>query len=389
MFNFYNIFLDKTLIGNSKANRMINRLEAVKSYLELSFDKERELDDFVLLAAEICRTPIASITLVDDEKQYPVIGVGDAVESSCDIAFCNHTIRQSTILEIPDAMNDVRFKNSPLVTGEPYIRFYAGVPLITSDGHTIGSLCVIDQQPKTLSEKQVKCLEILSKQVMHRLELLRNAQLLKESIVEAQQHKELLERSEFIKDTFYDNTNDYFILLNANLEVVSFNKPANEFFIKRKEKLPLSVGTSIFNYILKENIPRITKLFEVVKGGERRTVEVLANPDTAKAFWNKFTASPVLNIKNELIGVICIGCNVDKEKRQQEKINQQSSTLAQIAQVHSHEIRHPLTNILGVIDIIKQEGFVMSEQFLGFLESASKELDIVIKNIVLESSKAA
>jgi hypothetical protein len=368
---------------------MENRLKAVKRYLELSFDKESELDDLVFLASQICATPIASITLVDDKKQYPVIGVGDLISSSCDIAFCNQTVSQGNILEIPDAKEDPGFKNNPLVIGEPYIRFYAGVPLITSDGHTIGSLCVIDHQPKKLSEKQLKSLGILSKQVMHRLELRLKLETLKESIVDAEHSKELLEQAEVIKTGFFDHCNDYFILINPHLEIVSFNKPAEDFFLKSEGRLSLEVGTSIFNFTLQRNIPAIKDFFETVKGGVSKTVEILANPQSGDPFWNKFTVSPLYNSKNELIGITCIGCNVDNEKRQQEKISQQKSTLSQIAQLHSHQIRHPLTNILGIINIIKQDGFVMSEQFLGYLDSASKELDMVIRNIVIESSEAA
>lgn len=368
---------------------MENRLQAVKSFLELSFGEEKELDDLVFLASEICQTPIASITLVDDKRQYPVIGVGDVVGSTCDIAFCNYTIKQSTILEVPDAKSDPRFIDSPLVTGEPFIRFYAGVPLITSDGYAIGSLCVIDQQPKKLTQKQIKSLEILSTQVIHRLELNRNMQLLKETIIEAEHTKELLEQAEVIKEAFYDNCNDYFILVSPKAEIVSFNKPAQEFFLKRKDGQPLEEGKNIFNYIHPNNIPAMSKLFEVVKGGISKTVEVLVNPDSENTFWNKFTISPMRNSKKELIGITCIGCNVDNEKRQMEKINRQSSTLSQIAQLHSHQLRHPLTNILGIIEIMKQDGFAMSEQFIGFLESASKELDQVIRNIVLDSRQAA
>ncbi len=79
------------------------RISTVKSFLDLYLDEEEELENLVYLASEICQTPIASITFVDDKKQYPVIGKGNVIESSCDIAFCNHTVRGETVLEIPDA----------------------------------------------------------------------------------------------------------------------------------------------------------------------------------------------------------------------------------------------------------------------------------------------
>lgn len=124
-----------------------SRLNRVKQYLELSLDEAKDLEDLVFLTSEICETLIASITFVDNKNQYPVVYKGNAIETSCDIAFCNHMIKQENILEITDAETDPRFSNNPLVTGDPHIRFYAGAPLITSDGFTIGSLCAIDQQP--------------------------------------------------------------------------------------------------------------------------------------------------------------------------------------------------------------------------------------------------
>lgn len=135
------------------------RVNTVKSFLDLYLAEEKELENLVYLASEICQTPIASITFVDDKKQYPVVGKGNTIESSCEVAFCNHTIRQASVLEIPDAQNDSVFANNPFVTGDPFIRFYAGAPLITTDGIVIGSLCVIDQQPKKLTESQIKSLK--------------------------------------------------------------------------------------------------------------------------------------------------------------------------------------------------------------------------------------
>jgi PAS domain S-box-containing protein len=174
---------------------MDKRLDEVSSFLAISFKDEADLDDLVFLAAEICQTPIASITLVDDKKQYPIIKTGNIEETSSEIAFCNYTIHEESILEINDAQKDIRFINNPLVTGEPYITFYAGIPLVTSEGLTIGALCVIDQQQKKLSDKQVKSLHIISKQVMQRLELAKKIHLLNESALKAERGREVLEEN--------------------------------------------------------------------------------------------------------------------------------------------------------------------------------------------------
>lgn len=140
---------------------------------------------------------------------------------------------------------------------------------------------------------------------------------------------------------------------------------------------------------MSSNVSQVTRFLEKAQKGETNSFEILANPGSENAFWNRFTISPAYNSKKELIGIACIGSNIDKEKRQQEKIEIQHYTLSKIAQVHSHEIRHPLTNILAIIDMLKHEDFRMTEQYIGFLETASKELDQVIRNVVMDSYTAA
>ena len=363
------------------------RLQAVKSYLELMSTNDKTLEEYVYLASEICQSPIASITFVDDKYQYPVVGVGNVIETSCDIAFCNHTIQQTTILEIPDAQLDPRFQNNPLVTGEPFIRFYAGVPLITSDGISIGSLCAIAQEPKKLTDRQIKGLELLSKQVMQRLEMKLNLQRLKESIEEVEHNKALLEQAEIMKTAFYDRCEDYFVLLNSKFEIVYYNSSIENLFIKRNNAL--QKGKKIIEYLEPPNVPVVQDVLLKAISGETGSIEVLGDVNRERPFWSRFTVSPTYDSNNRLIGIACMGCNIDEEKRQQEEIKLQKLRLSQIAQLHSHDIRHPLTNILAIVDILKQEDFKLTEQYLGYLEHSSKELDAVIRKIVIDSHEAA
>lgn len=366
---------------------MDKRLQTVKSYLELSFGKEDELNDLVYLASKICQTPIASVTFVDDKAQHPVIAFGNAVKSSCDVAFCNITIKQQTIFEIRDAQTDPRFVNNPLVRDHPYIRFYAGMPLITTDGFAIGSLCVIDQEPKKLEDHQVKGLEILAKQVMQRLEMRMSLKRLQESIKEVEQSQELLQQAEIMKTAFYDGSEDYFLLLNRRFEVISFNSSIQNLCEKRNNEL--QKGKQVLEYIKPANFAKVQQILFRARSGETTTFELLADADSQSSSWIKFTVSPAYNSSHELIGIACIGCNIDKEKQQQEQIRVQKVTLSHIAQLHSHQIRHPLTNILGIINILKQENFTMTEEYVGYLETASKELDDIIRKVVVESYVAA
>jgi PAS domain S-box-containing protein len=149
-----------------------DRLLALNRYKILDTLPEQEYDDLTQLAADICGTPISLISLVDHDRQWFKSRVGlDATETPRDISFCGHAVADGEILNIPDATQDVRFADNPLVLQDPNIRFYAGVPLITPDLYALGTLCVIDRQPRNLTPKQIQQLQALSRLAVGQLEL--------------------------------------------------------------------------------------------------------------------------------------------------------------------------------------------------------------------------
>ncbi len=148
------------------------RLAALQRYDILDTPAEAEFDDFTWLASQICGTPIALISLVDAERQWFKSKVGlDASETPRDMAFCAHAIHGSEVFEVPNALEDARFADNPLVTGAPDVRFYAGAPLTTPGGMRVGTLCVIDRVAHQLSDGQRESLARLGRQVVAQLEL--------------------------------------------------------------------------------------------------------------------------------------------------------------------------------------------------------------------------
>jgi GAF domain-containing protein len=161
------------------------RLAALRAYRILDTEPERSFDDLVMLAAHICGTPMAAISLIDADRQWFKARLGiSAQETTRDIAFCAHAIKQKETFVVPDATADERFRDNPLVKADPGIRFYTGAPLITADGHALGALCVVDRKPRTLTEEQHEGLEALRRQVVAQLELRRNLAELEMALAE-------------------------------------------------------------------------------------------------------------------------------------------------------------------------------------------------------------
>lgn len=171
------------------------RLDVLRRYKILDTHPEQVFDDLTFLASHICGTPISVISLVDADRQWFKSKVGlAATETSRDIAFCAHAILQPEPFIVPDTRSDQRFARNPLVTKEPYIRFYAGFPLMTPEGFALGTLCVIDREPRTLRPEQVKAMVALSHQAMTHLEHRRHLAEITETIEALEQVKERLRK---------------------------------------------------------------------------------------------------------------------------------------------------------------------------------------------------
>ncbi|WP_375447092.1 PAS domain S-box protein [uncultured Fibrella sp.] len=287
-----------------------NRLEALKSYDILDSLPEQEYEDITLLASQICQTPIALISLIDDHRQWFKSNHGlDIRETDREFAFCSHAIvNPEQTMIVTDARADERFATNPLVTGDPHIVFYAGVPLVDSNGYALGSLCVIDQSSKELSQAQLVALEALSRQVMTLLEL-RKA------------NKALRDNEERFRSLIEESPVATCLLVGREMRVEVANEMMLSYWGKDRsvigqshaEILPELSGQP-FNQLLDE-------VFTSGKAYSAKAARIeLMSRGVAASFYFDFTYKPLRNGAGEVYAILVVALDVTQQVKTQQQL---------------------------------------------------------------------
>ncbi|HEX8550343.1 MAG TPA: diguanylate cyclase [Abditibacteriaceae bacterium] len=241
------------------------RLAALHDLRILDSQAESAYDDLVHLAAYICKTPIALVSLVDEHRQWFKARVGiDASETPKDISFCAHAIQDPThVMEVPDATKDLRFSNNPFVVADPNIRFYAGAPLVTEDGHALGTICVVDHVPRHLSEEQISMLQRLSRQVVAQLQLHARVIELNETTTRCERVANRLRESDERFRLFMDNSPMLAFIKDSDWKYVFANKSILKRFALSEEQV---LGKTDYD-LWPESAPDIRAHDEMLIGG--------------------------------------------------------------------------------------------------------------------------
>jgi PAS domain S-box-containing protein len=323
------------------------RLASLYCYNILDTGAEKVFDDIVNLAAEICETPIALISLVEDQRQWFKAKVGlEANETSRDVSFCAHAILGNNPFIVEDATKDSRFAENPLVLNDPNIRFYAGIPLTTPDQQQIGTLCVIDNKPRQLKAHQLQIIQLLSKNIITHLELRRQTALLSTS----EARLKLATTISKIGIWDWDINSNALFWDDSMLEI--YGIPKSEF---------IGAYQTWSEAIFPEDKERTeNELLMCVKGEKKYdTIFRIKHRDGTI---HHIKATGVVNRKDDGTPIKVVGTNIDiTEQCEHEAELERLRSAADAANIAksqflahmSHEIRSPLTSIIGFAEAAK------------------------------------
>ncbi|MBC7473647.1 MAG: PAS domain S-box protein, partial [Candidatus Sericytochromatia bacterium] len=327
------------------------RLKALYKYNILDTSPEKDLDSLTKLAAYICKTPIALITLVDESRQWfkSVVGL-DAKQTPREMSFCAYSILQNDIFIVSNALQDQRFFDNPMVTEDPSIRAYAGVPLESPDGYKLGTLCVLDRVERNFSTEQKQALKDLSSQVMLILKLRLNDQLLKEA-----KNKLYHEKNNIL--SLIENNDGAIWSVDKDLRIISFNTGFKKHFFHILNFYP-EIGMNLNDHI-DWTLPKFKlwqEYYQRALNGEKFIIEDEFNVKEQKIY-NETVFCPLIN-NDEIKGVTVFYKDTTKQKSDEIKIKESEERFRKFSEISFEgiaisengkiiDINNSITNMLG------------------------------------------
>ncbi|GGW90899.1 response regulator [Salegentibacter mishustinae] len=386
-------------ITSTEDIKEIKRLQTLLSYNILDTPYEEDFDELAQLIALICDVPIAVISMIDDKRQWYKAKVGiDENETPKEETFCQYTVLQDELIEIPDALLDERVKNNPHVTSENGIRFYAGMPLKAENGSNIGTVCVVDGKPKELNDRQKKALKLLTKQAMHLIEVRQKNKslgtelnsILEKKVEQTQRKLELkeIENKDLMKAV---KNSSGVVEFNPDGTIISINKNFEEISGYSESEL---LGSHHKMLITPKDYAESDQLWKSLGQGIFKTGRVRRIHKDGAEFYLQASYNPIQNLEGKVIKVVKISQDITKEieaaislqkaKEMAENLNEQKDNF--IANV-SHEIRTPIHAVLGFTDLLlENEDDKHKINYLNAVKIAGDSL-LFIVNDILDLSK--
>ncbi|TDE17161.1 GAF domain-containing sensor histidine kinase [Dyadobacter psychrotolerans] len=416
-----------------------NRIAALNSYNILDTLPQQEYDDLTKLASEICQTPISLISLLDDTRQWFKSHHGlDVSETPREYAFCNHAIiNPDEIMIVNDSRQDTRFLDNPLVTGDPYVIFYAGVPLVDSNGFALGSLCVIDHAPKKLTAGQLSALQTLANQVVKLLELRRTNSELKSAKRQLEERNALLDKvidKQTENEVIIKKSQDELLETNQHLEMALLAGNLGSYALHLQTGIISSTNLFKANYGLPSKaLLNFSELVECILPDERqKMLDLVENAVLTKGVyqaeyrvkwpdghiaWISTSGKCVYDEEGNPVKMVGTTRNISKQKALEEnmeklvsertdqlleanrsllELNQKvfasneilkksNASLEQFAFVASHDLQEPLRKIQSFGDLLHKrhaENLGAGTEYLNRMQSAAGRMSSLIRDLL-------
>lgn len=358
------------------------RLTALRSYDILDTVPEKDFEDIVELASIICDTPISLVSLVDSDRQWFKASKGlDAKETPREYAFCHHTIQNpSEVMVVSDSTLDDRFKSNPLVTGDPNIRFYAGAPLIDNEGHPLGTLCIIDKKPRDFCKREEKALKALAKRVMDLLELRKENISQKKQLLEKESElKLMLDRFLKAQQTARIGSWDWDVLADKlywspeMYEIFGLEETDSENLL---EKWQSKVHPKDL-YLVRDT------LTAGLKENKSNSIEYRILGKNDKEIWVETTGAVEVDRSNQALRMHGTVQNITARKNAEADRFRYSETLETIMNDFSHKVRQPLTNCMGIIQVIDFDNISLekAQEFANYLKISASKFDGLVREM--------
>lgn len=350
------------------------RIQTLKKYRSLDKQISNTFDRVTKLVATTLDVPIVLISLVDEVtttfKSTFGIEIEEIVNES---GLCATVILGDELYTIEDATIDARTIKNSLVTGEFGLKFYAGFPLKVKDGSNIGTLCVMDKKNRTLNEKEKEILKECATMVVEEFEV--------QMSVYEYNHSQV-KMANMLK-AIYESSQDASTFIDTDLIIKYTNQKAKN-IVKQIFGKEEQIGDNCLDYVLPEYREEFLGYFQRILKGEKIDIE----KSEGKNFW-RFIMFPVHNDKNEIVGIAHNVQDITASKITSQKLLEQNQALKEIAWQQSHEVRRPLTNIISMCDLIKDDLTASREElseYISLINESSKSLDQIIHKIVSKAT---
>ena len=367
------------------------RLQALARAGILDTLPEQVFDDITALASQICGTPIALISMVDAQRQWFKSRVGLSVaQTGRDVAFCAHAILQpDELMLVPDTLLDARFVGNPLVTGDPSIRFYAGAPIVTHDGHALGTLCAIDREPRQLDAGQLASLRLLARQVGRLIDQREHTlQVVADSAQALEANRSRMELLLAVTLQGLDLTS----FIDPGYVYRYVNQTYLDYWQRQREDIE---GRSVAQLMGEEMFTqRIKPLLDRALAGESISYEASFDFPKRGPRFTQVNYVPARSPTGQVIGVVVRVQDIQPMKDKQAQLSQslaalEEKTLAQQRFIHilSHDLREPLNTIINFSSLLtdpqqRERPAETAQRYLGFIHQGGERMRTLLDDLL-------